>query len=142
MLPKQASFKEDPRVAEKANDPKFFWSEPGVGVILLGALFEPDKFKELLFWILSLGGGIWLSSFKGRGAKGISLSLVLASLKPFGDGRYIRFLFGMATVMRVLLVLEVLLNAEFFEQRGAMYTTKFCFLFVSWKLACFDNVQN
>jgi hypothetical protein len=134
IVERELSYKEDPRVIGKTREPAFFWLEPGVGVILIGALLEPDKFKQLVTWLFSLGGGIWLSSCKGKPAKALSLALVLSSLRPFGDTRYVRFLLGMATVMRVLRVIEVLNNPADFEARGAMYTIKFCFLYVSFSI--------
>ena len=130
-LEKTLSYKECPRVVEKTREPAFFWLEPGVGVILLGTLVEPDKFKDIIRWVFSLTGGIWLASVKGRPAKALSLALVLSALRPFGETRYIRFLFGMATVMRVLRVIEAVNSPQAFEERGAMYTIKYSYLFVS-----------
>lgn len=92
---------------------------------------EPTKAKEMVAWGVSLGSGVFLSSQCGLLFKLLSMALVLASLKPFGETKYIRFAVGMATVMRVLRVCEALLNPKFFEKRGAMYTIKFAFLYVS-----------
>ena len=41
----------------------------------------------------------------------------------------------MATVMRVLRVIEINLDPRFFEARGPLYTVKFAFLYVR-QLAC------
>lgn len=131
LLEKERSFKDDPLVVAKTREPGFFWLEPGVGVILLGTILERTKFKRIMIWMAALGGGTFLASQRGRFAKIIALSSVAFSCIPFGETRYVRFLFGMASVMRLLRVIEVLMDPVYFEQRGAMYTIKFCFLFVS-----------
>jgi len=141
-LESQTSFMDDPRVVQTAKEPAFFWLEPGIGVILAGSLLEADKHHQILTWLVSLGGGIYLSSKRSRLARLFSLGLVLFSLRPFGDGKYFRFLFGMATVMRVLRVIEVLNDPEHFATRGDMYTIKYCFLYHDLRRAsCFDTEQ-
>jgi hypothetical protein len=131
LLEKERSFKDDPLVVEKTNEPAFFWLEPGVGVILIGSLLERDKLKRSLSWLIALGGGTYLASVKNPLAKASALALATYACIPFGETRYVRFLFGMASVMRLLRVVEVLIDPKYFEDRGAMYTIKFCFLYVS-----------
>jgi hypothetical protein len=130
-LEKSTSFKNDPRVVEKTNELMFFCSEPGAGIIFLGFLLEPHRSKDMIIWLLSLGSGCALSSQKPLLAKIGAFLLGAYALRPPGDGKYIRFFFGMATVMRFLRLCEVLLSPKYFEERGLMFTTKFCFLYVS-----------
>jgi len=129
----------DPRLIDKTREPAFFLLEPGAGVISVGLLLEPDKIKQLAAWLVSLTCGTALCSQRSIIAKAASVVAVGYALVPFGSGTYLRFMFGMATVMRALRVIEVLQNPSFFEERGAMYTTKFCYLYVRCLRHCDSN---
>ena len=41
----------------------------------------------------------------------------------------VRFVYSLATLMRVLRVVEAIVDADHFEPRGVLYTVKFCFLY-------------
>jgi hypothetical protein len=122
---------DDTKIVHKTRETAFFFLEPGAGVVFLGGLLEPDKIKDTFIWLASLCGGTALCMAPSTAAKALSVALIGVAVRPFGNTAYVRFFFGMAAVMRAFRVVEVLLDPKFFEERGVMYTMKFCFLYVS-----------
>ncbi|KAH9258388.1 hypothetical protein BASA81_003437 [Batrachochytrium salamandrivorans] len=102
----------------------------------MGVVLDPNTYKHTALWGVVLGTGVGLSSQKPALLKLLALGLTVSSLVPFSDHKFVRFTVGMATVMRFLRVCEVLMDPQYFEQRGAMYTLKFAFLYVSALLLC------
>ena len=134
MIRKQSSFIDSPGVVELTKKPLFFFGEPGAGVILLGYLVEPDKLKNLIIWTVSLGAAVTMPLSKSRPIQLLSLPLAAVAAYPFGDSKYIKFIFGMSTTMRILRIFEILLHPEYFQARGTHYTLKFVFLYVGFRV--------
>jgi hypothetical protein len=121
---------DDKFLVDMTNDDRFFYFEPGLGIVLLGIVLEPQAWKRLIFWAIFTSGGTALISRKDIISKTLSfISVLLALLFAPGNHRLVRFTFKMATLMRLLRVIEALFEPEYFEQRGAKFSVKFAFLY-------------
>jgi len=99
-------------------------------VLALGVLMEPRNTKRFLMWFATLYTGITLVAMKGKVGKAMGfLNCVSMALLPPGDGAVVRFIYGMASVMRVLRATEMLWTPSFFEERGVAFSLKFAFLY-------------
>lgn len=121
---------DDPFVESKTREPLFFSMEPGLGMILLGLCLERAYWKDVFVWGLSLGTGSAFGCHPNKWIKALSLCSAVYALRSFGTSELGQFVFRMATVMRVLRIIEVVKDRqEFFEKKGTAYTMKFAFLY-------------